>query len=73
MAGQIVASTAFDPENIANRYWEVVHSDGPWQAEFRFSGSLASGSPMMAARTAGAPVSRSQRRPAYLRGVNIVT
>jgi short-subunit dehydrogenase len=36
--GQIVAGTAFDPENIAKRYWEVVHSDGPWQAEFRFSG-----------------------------------
>jgi short-subunit dehydrogenase len=36
--GQIVADTAFDPENIAKRYWEVVHSDGPWQAEFRFTG-----------------------------------
>jgi short-subunit dehydrogenase len=36
--GQIVAGTAFDPENIANRYWEVVQSDGPWQAEFRFTG-----------------------------------
>ena len=36
--GQIVAGTAFDPENIAQRYWEVVHSDGPWQAEFRFTG-----------------------------------
>jgi short-subunit dehydrogenase len=36
--GQIVAGTAFDPENIAKRYWEVVHSDGPWQAEFRFTG-----------------------------------
>ena len=38
IAGQIVAGTAFDPENIAQRYWEVVHSDGPWQAEFRFTG-----------------------------------
>jgi short-subunit dehydrogenase len=38
IAGQIVAGTAFDPENIANRYWEVVHSDGPWQSEFRFTG-----------------------------------
>jgi short-subunit dehydrogenase len=38
IAGQIVAGTAFDPENIAERYWEVVHSDGPWQAEFRFTG-----------------------------------
>ena len=36
--GQIVAGTAFDPGNIANRYWEVVHSDGPWQVEFRFTG-----------------------------------
>ena len=36
--GQIVAGTAFDPENIAKRYWEVVHSDGPWQSEFRFTG-----------------------------------
>jgi short-subunit dehydrogenase len=36
--GQIVAGTAFDPELIAERYWEVVHSDGPWQAEFRFTG-----------------------------------
>jgi short-subunit dehydrogenase len=38
IAGQIVAGSAFDPENIATRYWEVVHSDGPWQAEFRFTG-----------------------------------
>ena len=36
--GQIVAGTAFDPENIAKRYWEVVHTDGPWRAEFRFTG-----------------------------------
>lgn len=36
--GQIVAGTAFDPESIAKRYWEVVQSDGPWQAEFRFTG-----------------------------------
>jgi NAD(P)-dependent dehydrogenase (short-subunit alcohol dehydrogenase family) len=36
--GQIVAGTAFDPANIAKRYWEVVHSDGPWLAEFRFTG-----------------------------------
>jgi short-subunit dehydrogenase len=38
IAGQIVAGTAFDPQNIATRYWEVVHSDGPWQSEFRFTG-----------------------------------
>jgi short-subunit dehydrogenase len=38
IAGQIVAGTAFDPANIAKRYWEVVHTDGPWQSEFRFTG-----------------------------------
>jgi short-subunit dehydrogenase len=38
IAGQIVAGTAFDPEKIAKRYWEVVHSDASWQAEFRFTG-----------------------------------
>ena len=38
IAGQIVAGTSFDPERIAERYWEVVHGDGPWQAEFRFTG-----------------------------------
>jgi short-subunit dehydrogenase len=38
IAGQIVAGTAFDPDRIAERYWEVVHTDGPWQAEFRFTG-----------------------------------
>ena len=38
IAGQIAASTSFDPAPIAERYWEIVHSDGPWQAEFRFTG-----------------------------------
>jgi short-subunit dehydrogenase len=38
IAGQIVAGTPFDPERIAERYWEIVHSDGPWQPEFRFAG-----------------------------------
>ena len=38
IAGQIVAGTSFDPDRIAERYWEVVHADGPWQAEFRFTG-----------------------------------
>jgi short-subunit dehydrogenase len=38
IAGQIAAGTAFDPERIAERFWEVVHADGPWQAEFRFTG-----------------------------------
>jgi short-subunit dehydrogenase len=38
IAGQIVAGTSFDPVRIAERYWEIVHGDGPWQAEFRFTG-----------------------------------
>jgi short-subunit dehydrogenase len=38
IAGQIVAGTPFDPARIAERYWEVVETDGSWQAEFRFTG-----------------------------------
>ena len=38
IAGQIVAGTAFDPAHIAERYWEVVQTDDPWPAEFRFTG-----------------------------------
>src|SRR6476620_10248455 len=38
IAGQIVAGTALDPERIAERYWDIVQMDGPWQAEFRFTG-----------------------------------
>jgi len=38
IAGQIVAGTSFDPARIAERYWEVIETDGPWQAEFRFTG-----------------------------------
>ena len=38
IAGQIVAGTAFDPARIAERYWEVVQTEGPWKAEFRFTG-----------------------------------
>jgi hypothetical protein len=38
IAGTIVAGTSLDPERIAERYWEVVHADRPWQAEFRFTG-----------------------------------
>jgi NAD(P)-dependent dehydrogenase (short-subunit alcohol dehydrogenase family) len=41
IAGQIVAGTAFDPVHIAERYWQVVHADDPWQAEFRFTGDQA--------------------------------
>jgi short-subunit dehydrogenase len=38
IAGQIAAGTSFDPERIAERYWEIVQTDGPWRAEFRFTG-----------------------------------
>ena len=38
IAGQIAAGTAFDPARIAARYWEIVHSDSAWRAEFRFTG-----------------------------------
>jgi NAD(P)-dependent dehydrogenase (short-subunit alcohol dehydrogenase family) len=38
IAGQIVAGTAFDPACIAERYWQIVQMDDPWQAEFRFTG-----------------------------------
>jgi short-subunit dehydrogenase len=38
IAGQIVAGTSFDPARIADRYWEVVRTDGPWHAEFHFTG-----------------------------------
>jgi short-subunit dehydrogenase len=38
IAGRIVAGMAFDLERIAERYWDVVQTDGQWQAEFRFTG-----------------------------------
>lgn len=38
IAGQIAAGTPFDPARIAERYWEVVQADGPWQSEYRFTG-----------------------------------
>src|SRR5580693_7375293 len=38
IAGQIAEGTAFDPAIIAERYWQVVQTDDPWQAEFRFTG-----------------------------------
>jgi short-subunit dehydrogenase len=38
IAGQIVAGTSFDPARIAERYLEIVQSDGPWKAEFLFTG-----------------------------------
>ncbi len=39
IAGQIAPGTDFDPDKIATRYWDVVHSDGNWQSEFRFTGA----------------------------------
>jgi short-subunit dehydrogenase len=38
IAGQIAAGTDFDPERIADRYWQIVQSGDPWQPEFRFTG-----------------------------------
>jgi short-subunit dehydrogenase len=39
IAGQIgPAGSPFAPERIADRYWDVVGTDGPWQSEFRFTG-----------------------------------
>jgi short-subunit dehydrogenase len=38
IAGQIAADTAFAPDRIAERYWDVVHSDEPWQPEYRYTG-----------------------------------
>jgi short-subunit dehydrogenase len=38
IAGQIVDGTPFDPQHIAERYWQIVHTDDSWQAEFRFTG-----------------------------------
>jgi short-subunit dehydrogenase len=38
IAGQIAVGTPYDPSRIAERYWEVVHSEDPWPAEFRFTG-----------------------------------
>jgi short-subunit dehydrogenase len=38
IAGQIAADSPFAPERIAERYWDVVHTDDPWQPEYRFTG-----------------------------------
>ena len=39
IAGQIQPGTPFSPDQIAEKYWSVVHSDGTWQSEFRFDGT----------------------------------
>ena len=38
VAGQIVVGTPLDPQRVAERFWQVVNVDDPWQAEFRFTG-----------------------------------
>jgi short-subunit dehydrogenase len=38
IAGRIAAGTVFDPLRIAERYWQIVQTADPWQAEFRFTG-----------------------------------
>jgi len=39
IAGQMAPGTPFDPDRVAERYWQIVNSDGDWQSEFRFEGS----------------------------------
>jgi short-subunit dehydrogenase len=38
IAGQIADGTAFAPELIAERYWQIVHSSEPWESEYRYAG-----------------------------------
>ena len=38
IAEQINTETAFAPTRMAGRYWNGVHSDEPWQPEYRFTG-----------------------------------
>ena len=39
IAGQVAPGTPFDPDRIAERFWQIVHADGDWQSEFRFEGT----------------------------------
>ena len=39
IAGQIRPGTPFSPDQIAEKYWSVVQSEGTWQNEFRFDGT----------------------------------
>ena len=39
IAGQIQPGTPFSPDQIAEKYWSVMQSDGTWQREFRFDGT----------------------------------
>ena len=39
IAGQIRPGTPFSPDQIAEKYWSVVRSNGTWQSEYRFDGT----------------------------------
>jgi short-subunit dehydrogenase len=39
IAGQIQPGTPFSPDQIAEKYWSVVQSEGTWPSEFRFDGT----------------------------------
>jgi short-subunit dehydrogenase len=39
IAGQVAPGTPFDPDRIAEKFWDVATSDGDWQSEFRFEGA----------------------------------
>jgi NADP-dependent 3-hydroxy acid dehydrogenase YdfG len=39
IAGQIRPGTPFSPDQIAEKCWLVVQSDGTWHSEFRFDGT----------------------------------
>jgi hypothetical protein len=36
---QVRPGTPFSPDQIAEKYWSVVQSEGTWQSEFRFDGT----------------------------------
>jgi len=39
IAGQIRPGTPFRPDQIAEKCWSVVQSEGTWHSEFRFDGT----------------------------------
>ncbi len=39
IAGQVARGTPFDPDRIAERFWQIVQSSDDWQSEFRFEGA----------------------------------
>jgi short-subunit dehydrogenase len=39
IAGQVAPGTPFDPDRIAETFWQIVQSNGDWQSEFRFEGT----------------------------------